>query len=166
MQKESFRYLAGVIAAHEGGKVVGRTRLQKTVYLLQHMGLPTDLPYSLHFYGPYSDGLLPVLRLAQRFRLVEEQWKTGQDNEYYVYQAAPDAAIPEMSDFLGPLAHIQRTQDVPLELAATYHAFRELGYDHPDAVERLRRKKGVKCTPEHEAMALTLLRELGLPAGQ
>ena len=34
MNIESYRWLAGLIAAHEGRKIVGRTRLQKTVKLI------------------------------------------------------------------------------------------------------------------------------------
>jgi hypothetical protein len=41
-----------------------------------------------------------------------------------------------------------------------------MGYDHEHAMERLRWKKGAKCTPENEAQALTLLRELQLPVDE
>jgi len=46
---ENWRWLAAVIAAHPNHEVYGRTRLQKTVWLLQSMGMPTDYVYSLHF---------------------------------------------------------------------------------------------------------------------
>jgi hypothetical protein len=39
--------LAGMIAANPDRKVIGRTRWQKTVYLLQRKGFSTALPYSL-----------------------------------------------------------------------------------------------------------------------
>lgn len=165
MQKEQFRWLAGVIAAHEDRKVVGRTRLQKTIYLLQRKGLPTDFSYSLHFFGPYSEGLNSELRLVRQLGLVEEELRTGQDNDYYVFQATREAVLPEMEAYSAPLAQLQATPDIPLELAATYDAFREMGYSHPEAMERLRQKKGSKCTPESEAQALALLRQLGLPIG-
>jgi uncharacterized protein YwgA len=163
MQKEDFRWLAGVIAAHPDGKIVSRTRLQKTIYLLQRKGLPTGFSYSLHFYGPYSDGLNTGLKLVRQLELVEEELKSGLDNGYYVYKAKPDAELPEMKEFSTSLAQLQTTPDVVLELAATYDAFREMGYPHSEAVVRLRQKKGAKCTPENEAGALTLLRQLGLP---
>ena len=47
---EKFRWLAAVIAAHPGHKVVGRTRLQKTVKLLKQLGAPLDYDYMIHFY--------------------------------------------------------------------------------------------------------------------
>lgn len=53
--KERFRWLAGAIAAHKDRKVVGRTRLQKEIKLLQRLGFPTEYSYTLFFYGPYSE---------------------------------------------------------------------------------------------------------------
>jgi hypothetical protein len=161
---EQFRWLAGVIAAHPGRKVFGRTRLQKTVFLLEELGLPTHYDYSLHFYGPYSEGLNAELRLARQLDLIKEERRTGEENDYYVYQASEDAALPNLAPFLPALQAIQATPDVPLELAATYHAFRLLGYDHPAALDRLHWKKGpAKCTPENEDRALGLLKQLKLP---
>ena len=161
---EQFRWLAGVIEAHPDHKVVGRTRLQKTVYLLQRKGLPTDFSYSLHFYGPYSESLNTGLRVVKQLGLAKEELKGGTENDYYIYQAAPEAALPEMADYLPFVAKLQATEDVALELAATYDAFREMGYGHTEAMERLRQKKGGKCKPENEAKALDLLRQLGINA--
>lgn len=160
---EQFRWLAGVIAAHDDRTVFGRTRLQKTIYLLQRKGLPTEFDYTLHFYGPYSEGLNTGLRLVEQLELVSEERKTGSENEYYVFKAIGDALIPAIEQFRSPLNAIQHTKDVPLELAATYDAFREMGYSHPKAVELLRLKKKEKCTPDNEAQAFSLLRDLGLP---
>ena len=55
--------VVNLIALH-GGKLVGRTRLQKEAYLLHRCGGNFDLPFPFiyHHYGPYShalaDGLL------------------------------------------------------------------------------------------------------------
>lgn len=159
---EQFRWLAGVIAAHTDRKVVGRTRLQKSIYLLQRTGLPTDFAYSLHFYGPYSEGLNTGVRLVKQLGLVEEELRSGAENEYSIFRATPEAALPEMSCYQHSLTLIQAAQDVPLELAATYDAFRQMGYAHEEAMERLRQKKGPKCTSQNEEEALALLEKLKL----
>ena len=52
---------------------------------------------------------------------------------------------------------------LPLELAATYDAFRESGADHAEALSRLRAKKPSKCNALSEQQAFELLRSLGLP---
>jgi hypothetical protein len=40
--KERFRWLAAAITAHPDRKVVGRTRLQKEIKLLQRLKFPTE----------------------------------------------------------------------------------------------------------------------------
>ncbi len=40
-----------------GGKLVGRIRLQKTMYILQAAGLDSNLVYQYYHYGPYCEEL-------------------------------------------------------------------------------------------------------------
>lgn len=68
--REKFLWLAAVIAAHPEHKVVGRTRLQKTVKLLQRLGAPMDYDYMIHFYGPYSEGVQADIGLLEAFGFV------------------------------------------------------------------------------------------------
>jgi len=163
---EKFRWLAGVIAAHKDRRVVGRTRLQKTVKLLQRKGLPTDFRYTIFFYGPYSEGLHSEIGLLDRFGLVSEEAKTAQDGTtYYILSATPEADLLELEPFRNHIAEMEKADPVVLELAATYDAFREMGLNHEKALERLRRKKGNKCANGNEEAALELLRKLELPSG-
>jgi uncharacterized protein YwgA len=161
---EKFRWLAGVVAAHGDRRVIGRTRLQKTVKLLQRKGLPTNFRYTIFFYGPYSEGLHSDIGLLDRLGLVHEEQKTAHDGTtYYVLTATEEADLPDLDPYRRWLAKIEAAKPVPLELAATYDAFREMGSDHAQAIERLRRKKGSKCENGNEESALALLRELELP---
>ena len=52
MRTGNFWWLAAVVAAHDERRGVGRSRRQKTVKLLQRLGLPTDYLYTMFFYGP------------------------------------------------------------------------------------------------------------------
>jgi hypothetical protein len=162
MWKEGFRWLAGVIAAHEGRKVVRRSRLQDTIYLLQRKGLPTDCYYDLQFDGPYSGGVNGLARLARQLDLVTEQVVGNGEGEHSIFQANESALLPEMQQYQADLDAIQQTPDLPLELAVNYDGFREMGYGHADALKRLRWKKASKWTPESEGQALDLLRQIGL----
>ncbi|MBI4567110.1 MAG: hypothetical protein HY719_01790 [Planctomycetes bacterium] len=166
---EKFKWLAAVIAAHPGQKVVGRTRLQKTVKILQRLGAPMDYCYTLHFYGPYSEGVHFDIGLLEAFGLVEEEKKNRrlQDgSSYFVLKATEPARKlaerPEVKKFQPEIKTMNNTGSVALELAATYDAFREMGDDHDTALQRLRRKKGDKCTNRHVKEALALLKKLGL----
>lgn len=165
---ERFRWTAAVVAAHKGGQVVGRTRLQKTIKLLQRLGLPTDYAYRNHFYGPYSPELQSDIGLLDDMGLLHEEAVPSPASEtgvYYVIKAKEGAQLKELEPFLLPLRKLEEADPVVLELAATYDAFHEMGADHDEALSRLRRKKGAKCEQGREGKALGLLREIGLPAG-
>ncbi|MCQ3951089.1 MAG: hypothetical protein DPW14_14880 [Planctomycetes bacterium] len=167
MRYETFRWLAAVIVAHPEKKIVGRTRLQKTIWLLQRLGLPTGYSYKTYFYGPYSEDLHAELGLLQRFEIVTEDPKEARDGSpYFIIQAKDTDHLPSLPDNLTKaLKTISGTDDTTiLELAATYDAFRSQGSDHAEAIERLRRKKGAKCEGGREDKALQLLAKLGLEA--
>jgi uncharacterized protein YwgA len=161
--KERFRWLAAAIAAHKDRKVVGRTRLQKEIKLLQRLDFPTEYSYTLFFYGPYSEGLHADISLLQAFGLVSEEERSTQSGDtYFVLTASPEADMPETAPYLQFIDLMQNADAVVLELAATYDMFRTMNSDHEDAMIRLRRKKGRKCENGNDEKALKLLRELGL----
>jgi len=165
MSVESFRWLAALIASHPGGRVVGRTRLQKEVKLLQRLGFPTDYSYKIHFYGPYSEELQSEIGLLEAFSFVEETPElSAEGNPYYILSAKPTKLLPDISRFDPFIKILDKTPAVVLELAATYDTFRETGASHAEALERLRRKKGGKCDDGNEQAALELLQSLGLDA--
>ena len=165
MTIERFRLLAAVIAAHPDGRVVGRTRLQKTVKLLQRLGLPTDYGYMLHFYGPYSEGLQAEVGLLELMGLVEEKPQGGQDGpQYYVITAKPGAELEEVNrEYRDAIQTMHGAETEVLEIAATHDAFREIGMPHERALEAVRRKKATICTDQRVQEALELLGKLGLP---
>ena len=147
MKPDKYRWLAGLIAAHPNREVVGRTRLQKTVKLLQRLGFPTDYRYTIYFYGPYSEDLQAGVELLDNFGLIaEEEHKNQKEGTvYYTIRAKKEAELPEITEFKSVIEQLSIADPVVLELAATYDAFRELGCDHKEALQRLRRKKGDKC---------------------
>lgn len=162
--KERFRWLAAAIAAHPEGKVIGRTRLQKEIKLLQRLGFPTEYSYTLHFYGPYSEGLHAEIGLLEAFHFIEEVAQTrGDGTPYYILKAHPQASMDEIKDFQPVIDLMAHAELVVVELAATYDMFRTMGSDHEEALERLRRKKPSKCVGANVADALKLLQDLGLP---
>jgi uncharacterized protein YwgA len=162
----NFWWLAAVIAAHDRRRVVGRTRLQKTVKLLQRLGLPTDYLYTIFFYGPYSEGVFRDIQLLVELGMITEEGHQAGDGSapYFVLQAKKEATMPELSRFADAIEAMERSDLVVLELAATYDAFREMGADHEEALSRLRHKKAAKWSDEREGRALALLRELALDA--
>jgi len=165
MAIENWRWLAAVIASHPNHEVFGRTRLHKTVWLLQRLGMPTDYGYSLHFYGPYSEEVRSDVGLAEQFGLITETPKQSQDGtEYFLLSAEPSDVLPDLGPLKQPLGLLAGEDATVLELAATYDAFRKMGLSHEAALESLRAKKGDKCAGGREARALELIQKLNLEA--
>jgi len=164
MKLERFELLAAVIAAHPERKVVGRTRLQKTVKLLQRLGLGTDYDYMLYFYGPYSESLQAEIGVLEQMGLIREEGSFSWNGRpYYILRAKEEAESYEVTEKFGKAIQIMsKAELVVLELAATYDAFRETGMTHEQALIALRLKKGAKCENGNEEKALELLGNLGL----
>jgi len=162
---DQYRLLAAVIAAHPNHSVVGRTRLQKTIKLLQRLGLPTTYGYLIHFYGPYSEDLQSDVTLLETMGMVTEapvQTISG-GGMYYVIKATAGADAALVKSLANQIQIMAGADLTVLELAATYDAFREAGSAHDEAMVRLRRKKGTKLDNGNDKAALELLRELHLP---
>lgn len=163
MSFSDYEWVAAIIAAHPNRTIVGRTRLQKEVKLLQRLGFPTSYVFNIHYYGPYSDDLQSGIGLLKEFKLIsEEEEPNGTGGTYYVFRAKQNIELPDVLPWQSLIDEFARTNSIVLELAATYDAFRELGSDEDEAMVRLRRKKGSKCDNGRAGSALELLRKLGL----
>jgi hypothetical protein len=164
MRFENYHWAASVIAAHPNHEVYGRTRLQKTVKLLQRLGMPSDYSFQIHFYGPYSETLQSDIALIEELGLGVEECKPARDGSfYYLLRSEPFQPGPDLGPWIKPLQLMANADLIVLELAATYDAFREQGASHEEAMKRLRVKKGKKCEEGREDYALSLLSGLGLP---
>lgn len=162
---EDYRLLAAVVAAHPNREVVGRTRLQKTVKLLQRLGLPTQFGYTIHFYGPYSEDLQSSMTLLSSMGLATEIPKQKQNGDvYFIERAGAQADSNLVQKWKSSINEMAREDDTVLELAATYDAFREQGDNHDLAIERLKRKKASKCVNGNVEKAMQLLKRLRLPS--
>jgi hypothetical protein len=104
--------------------------------------------------------------VAKQLGFVTVENTPGSENDSFVYQAEPDAELPQIEPFRPWLALIEKAEILTLELAVNYDGFRRLGYEHEEALERLRRKKAATWTAEGEGEALALLRQLGLLADE
>jgi uncharacterized protein YwgA len=102
-----------------GGEIVGRTKLQKTVYLLTLAGFEDQFRFGYKHYGPFSEELAEAADFATAFGLISEHQQTSSwGGTYSVYSAAS-------SELSAPPSRVSLTQEaarsdaVLLELAAT-----------------------------------------------
>lgn len=159
---ESFLLLAGVVSAHNNQTIEGRTRLQKTLLLLQHLGLPTNYVYSMHFYGPYSEELATDVSVLEKLGLLEQASEPRGAYTKYILSMKEKITIPLVADYQTAIDRISQSNDTPLELAATYVEFMKMCRDHNEALERLKFKKSKICSPEKLKNAMQLLSDLRL----
>lgn len=146
------------IIADAGGRVVGRTRLQKIAYLLTVAGLETDLSFSYKHYGPFSEDLASSAQLGALLGLFNEfEQPTSWGGSYSTYvSAAP--AVPQVGA-RQELARAAASADaVELELAATAVFLSREGYGNP--WEETARRKPEKAVNGRIDRAKVLLRTL------
>ena len=108
------------IVRDAGGEIIGRTRLQKTAYLLDAAGFLEGFSFSYKHYGPYSEELAEAARLAGLFDLLEENEKEASWGGTYSIYSNPSqsdsGAKHERLDFAKKAANANA---IELELAAT-----------------------------------------------
>src|SRR5438477_13135495 len=56
-----------------GGRIVGKTRLQKIAYFLEVAGLGEGFAFGYRHYGPYSEELNLALQLGDLMGVLKEQ---------------------------------------------------------------------------------------------
>lgn len=157
MPKESER-LAAAIVRDAGGKVVGRTRLQKLAYLLERTGLGVGFEFEYRHYGPFSEELASATRRAALLDLIDENEEVAAwGGRYSVFSS--DSKVPKgvESSRLALASAAVDADAVELELAATA-AF--LASQHSDPWAETERRKPEKAAGGRLEKARTLYRRL------
>jgi uncharacterized protein YwgA len=138
--KEGARAVAGVVQ-DAGGRIVGRTRLQKIAYLLTAAGLEDRFSFEYKHYGPYSEDLTQSSGVAKLLGLVSEvSHSTQWGGTYSTFSISPGVATESDVPARTTLARLAADADaVELELAATAVFLSIDGFPDPWA-ETARRK--------------------------
>ena len=116
-----------------GGKLVGRTRLQKTACLLELAGQGEGFHFDYHHYGPYSEELAHAAVLASAMnRIHEEEHRAEWGGRYSVYTSSEHNAPSASEPVRGALIHKAATANaITLELATTAAYLAHEGEDDP-----------------------------------
>ena len=147
------------IVADAGGRIVGRTRLQKVTYLLTVTGLEGEFRFSYKHYGPYSELLESTARLENLFgSLTESEHTATWGGSYYVFDSKIRSSLAE-SDARRVLARTAADADaIVLELAATSIFLFKEGFEHP--WEETARRKPEKASEGRIKDAKALINSL------
>lgn len=138
---------AAGIVRDAGGRLVGRTRLQKVAYLTQLAGFASDFPFEYRHYGPYSEELAEAMEIAVGLDIVQEEEKESVTGAWYsIYTARPTDAGNDRANFINAAAGIGA---IELELAATAaYLYMKEGYrggDDGDPWEITKQRKPSKA---------------------
>lgn len=105
-----------------GGRLVGRTRLQKVAYLSQLAGFADNFSFEYRHYGPYSEELAEAMEIASALGIVTEvENQTEWGGWYSVYDVCEDSAerSGEVSNRAEFVKAASKFGAIELELAAT-----------------------------------------------
>lgn len=160
------------IVAAAGGSLVSRIRLQKTIYLLDRLGLGSRFEYEYHHFGPYSRDVDNATTEAKAFGLLEEDFghRVSDGSRYSIFKAR-QSAQPEAYGRLPPFKvhelaqRFARTNVTVLELAATVDwlwSQEKIG----DWKGEIVRRKGRKTEGGRLEIAIDLLKEVNLSPPQ
>lgn len=150
-----------------GGGIVGKTRLQKTVYLLEAKGIGFGFDFDYHKYGPFSAELAFATDDAESLKLIEANKEQGFHQIPYVTFSSLDKA-PEFQDGDDLKTNRKTALDtmggysaIVLELAATAVYLQRNGFEERQW-EEVEKRKTLKATPERMKKAKKLVADLGL----
>jgi uncharacterized protein YwgA len=100
-----------------GGEIVGRTKLQKSVFFLKLAGFLVPFQFGYRHYGPYSESLAEAAELAVACDLISESQRTASWGGTYSVYSAPGS--PGTEAYVRLLSEAVKSDAVLLELAAT-----------------------------------------------
>lgn len=146
IEKKKETQKAADIVSSAGGKIVGRTRLQKIAYLLEITGLGDGFDFEYRHYGPYSEALATAARNAAILDLIDEEENLASWGGYYSIFTSK-STVAASHDKRSQLAHLAAEADaIELELAATAAFLFQKGFE--DAWDETRRRKPEKASED------------------
>lgn len=141
MTRGTAKDVATVVAV--AGSLVGRTRLQKTVSLLEMAGLGYGFTFDYHRFGPFSEDLVVSTDRAVALNYVAEEERRANWGGRYSVFSAPHRANSDNAT-RDALINLAREADaVSLELAVTAAFLAREGAINPWAEVEVRKPEKV-----------------------
>jgi uncharacterized protein YwgA len=136
---------AADIIRDAGGKVVGKTRLQKMTYLLEISGLGCGFFFEYRHYGPFSEELANAVVTAQIADLLTEEEHTAWwGGSYSIFKVRSGTANSNARGARKQILELgMKANPISLELAATAAFLSKEGESDP--WEETKRRKPEKA---------------------
>lgn len=149
------------IVQDAGGRIVGRTRLQKVAYLLTVAGLESGLSFTYKHYGPFSEDVATAARLAHLLgHIQEEEHQASWGGSYSIFTTAlAQSRATSLAEVRREFVSLAAEADaIELELAATAVYLAQDGA--PDPWAETEKRKPEKAIGDHIKNAKSLLQRL------
>lgn len=120
------------------GKIEGKIKLQKVIYILQEKGLlDFDLEYKYASYGPYSESLQIEMEYLSRIGFISEM----QTDYGYVYELNEDFHIKidspnEIKQHVKTIFSILEKEQQILEVTSTIYYLKSSFYPERESIEK------------------------------
>jgi uncharacterized protein YwgA len=153
------------VVALNGGQLAGRTRLQKTIYLLDQLGMNSGAAFIYHHYGPFSSDVVSAWEFSEVMHDFRTTKRPGNYGSYTLFESNETAHDQigglDQDEVRSVLSKLRGVSDIVLELAATIVFLKRNGYER-SAEQEVAIRKPLKATPERLTRAQTLIAELRL----
>lgn len=161
------KLVTDVVSLNKDGKLVGKTRLQKTFFLLDQLGMNSGAEFSYHYYGPYSADVASAAEMATLLFDFEAAEKVSavRSVSYTSYSSSQDKPTKlgalSSSKAQAALNAMAEVSDTVLELAATMVFLKKNGFPKK-FVDEVRARKPLKATDDRLKQAQELIKTLRL----
>lgn len=156
---EQVKIIAETISA-AGGKIVGRTRLQKIFYMFEVAGYGSGFRFGYKHYGPYSEDLTSAVQLSVLIGTVDEKQEASRSgHRFSVYSSNEGALSTRREPKEAMLSIMQKATSIELELAATAVLLSRDGFEE-DPWKETARRKPEKAADGRLDKAKALLKEI------
>jgi uncharacterized protein YwgA len=120
------------IVADAGGRIVGRTKLQKICYMLEVMEFGAGFDFDYRHYGPYSEELSSAIRYAELFDLIDEETRTADwGGSYSIFKSQVVSELDADAPRRRTVVLGNNSDPIELELAATAVLLARDGFSDP-----------------------------------
>lgn len=141
-----------------GGKIVGRTRLQKMAFLLELSEVGGGFHFTYHHFGPYSEELASAAEMAETFDMMKEENKKAAWGGSYSVYTTDKSSEADSQVRKGIIGVTNNAGAIALELAATAAYLAATKVDDPWG--EVATRKAEKATESRLAEAKKLYSQL------
>jgi uncharacterized protein len=116
----NYAHQAAAIIRDAGGRIVGRTKLQKIAFFFEEAGVGSGFPFRYKHYGPYSEKLAAAVRHAAALRLIiEDEAVANWGGQYSIFRTQMPSNQSTNPARARLVQEMVNADAVELELAAT-----------------------------------------------